>query len=96
MNRTLAEFFSRDPLAITRLEALRSVSQLHGVSSRAKLTTKTYNVTSAQVAEGELDVLGGPISLVTYVDPSPGQPATKASPSAPGSSLPTPSHPRHH
>jgi len=66
------EFFSRDPLAITRLEAIRSVSQLHGVSSRAKLTAKTYNVTAAQVAEGELDVPGGQISLVTYVDPSPG------------------------
>lgn len=67
------EFFSRDPQAITRLEALRSVSQLHGVSSRAKLTSKTYTVATAQVAEGELDVPAGPISLVTYEDPNPGK-----------------------
>jgi len=60
------EFFSRDPLAVTRMEALRSVSQLHGVSSRAKLTSRTYTVATAQVAQGELDVPAGPILLVTY------------------------------
>lgn len=84
------EFFSRDPLAITRLEALRSISQLHGVSSRAKLIAKTYSVSAASSAEGDLDVPGGSIFWVTYVDPSPGQPAAAGAGRSPASATTRP------
>jgi hypothetical protein len=84
------EFFSRDPLAITRLENLRSISQLHGVSTRSKLTSKTYNVTAAKAAEGELDVPAGPISLVTYVDPAAGRESTTPIVPSSASTLPAP------
>jgi len=89
------EFFSRDPLAVARLEAIRSVSQLHGVSSRAKLIRKTYDVSAANSAEAELDVPGGPIYLVTYVDPAPSQPAARSPGHAPASAANRPTaHPR--
>ena len=74
------EFFMRDPsFGMLRFESLRSPSQLHNVLPRSKLVPKTYRVSAAQTAERELDVLGGPIALVTYEDPTAGQ-ATVPSP----------------
>jgi hypothetical protein len=68
------EFFMRDPsFGMLRFENIRTSSQLHNVVPRSKLVPKTYNVSAAQAAERELDVLGGPIALVTYEDPTAGQ-----------------------
>lgn len=84
------EFFSRDPLAITRLEFIRSVSQLHGVAPRSKLVSKTYSVIAAKTAETELDVPAGPISLVTYYDPTAGRAFPLPGSRTPTSPAPTP------
>lgn len=84
------EFFSRDPLAITRLEYIRSISQLHGVAPRSKLVSKTYSVTAARTAEAELDVPAGPISLVTYYDPTAGRALPLPVSRTPTSPIPAP------
>jgi hypothetical protein len=80
------EFFMRDPsFGMLRFENMRSPSQLHNVLPRSRLVPKTYKISAAQTAERELDVLGGPITLVTYEDPTAGQViAAPPNPRAPG------------
>ena len=77
------EFFSRDPLAVTRMDNIRFAGQLHGVTPSSKLLFKTYAIASAKSAEAELDAPAGPISLVTYSVPTNGR----------GVPLPTPGRP---
>ena len=90
MQTLFFEFFSRDPLAITRLENVRTLSQLHGVAPRSKLVSKTYAITAAKAADAELDVPAGPISLVTYSDPTAGRALPLPGARPPASPAPTP------